>query len=413
MSIEQMPEVSIQEYDYELPSSRIAIFPKEQRDQSKLLVYQDQHITHHVFSELPELLPSNSCLIFNNTKVIPARILIEKSTGAQVELFLLRPNLSENFTDLLQSNQQTMVWEVLVGNKKRWKEGDSLLKKVVVNDVEVTALFHWKNRGENLVEISWDQSVSMSILLDGLGKTPLPPYMEREANEEDLQRYQTVFSKEVGAVAAPTASLHFTAESFAALERKNISTHFLTLHVGAGTFLPVKVEQVSQHPMHREQVVISKLFIQFLFGFDGKYVPVGTTAMRALESLYWSGVYLIEHFGFREDCLIIPKEYAYQTRNLIDTKTALTAVLNYLEKHQQENWVFETEILIMPGFQFKFCDALVTNFHQPKSTLLVLISALVGTKWKEIYESAMQNDYRFLSYGDSSLLFNQNVQDFH
>lgn len=231
-----MPEVRIQEYDYELPDDRIAIYPKDQRDESKLLMFQNNQVSHQVFSELPNLLPEGSCLIFNNTKVIPARILIEKSTGASIELFLLRPNQNQNFTEVLHSNQQKMVWEALVGNKKRWKEGDAIKKIVFVKEKKVEVSFQWESRDQNLVEISWDQAVSMSDLLESLGKTPLPPYMEREASDFDVERYQTVFSKEVGAVAAPTASLHFTESTFDALEKKHISKLFLTLHVGAGTF---------------------------------------------------------------------------------------------------------------------------------------------------------------------------------
>jgi S-adenosylmethionine:tRNA ribosyltransferase-isomerase len=413
MSNVNMPEVRIQEYDYDLPHDQIAIFPKDNRDESKLLVFQNKQILHHTFSDIPVFLPKNSCLIFNNTKVIPARILIEKSTGATIELFLLRPVAHQNFTEILRSKEQSLVWEALVGNKKRWKEVDCLQKSIQVNALEVEVVFAWENREENLVRISWNQEASMSELLDALGKTPLPPYMEREATDFDVERYQTVFSKEVGAVAAPTASLHFTEQTLKDISAANISQLFLTLHVGAGTFLPVKEENVSNHPMHREQVVISKTLVEQLMAHKGPFVPVGTTALRALESLYWTGIYLMENNFQVEGTLIIPKEFAYQHRALKDNKTALTAVLEYLMQHQLENWVFETELLIMPSYPFHFCDALVTNFHQPKSTLLVLISALVGDDWKKIYQSAKDNAYRFLSYGDSSLLFNQNMNDFH
>ncbi|MEY2793159.1 MAG: S-adenosylmethionine:tRNA ribosyltransferase-isomerase [Bacteroidota bacterium] len=409
MSVVRMPEVFIQDYDYELPTDLIAVFPKEKRDESKLLVFKKGEINHHQFSDLPEILPVNTCLVFNNTKVIPARILIEKSTGASIELFLLRPNLSQNFTDVLKSTEQMLVWEALVGNKKRWKSNDVLTKQIEIHQQQIKVHFAWHNREENLVKISWDQEVSMVELLDYLGKTPLPPYMEREANELDEIRYQTVFSKEVGAVAAPTASLHFTEKTFADLKSKKMLSLFLTLHVGAGTFLPVKEENVSNHPMHKEQVVISKELIEHLIQHEGKFIPVGTTVLRALESLYWSGIYLLENPKWNADFLLIPKEYPYIDRHLPSNKTALSAVLNYLKTKGKENWVFETEILIMPGYTFRFCDALVTNFHQPKSTLMVLISALVGDSWKRIYQTAKEKEYRFLSYGDSSLLFNHNV----
>ncbi len=412
MSAVKMPEVRIQDYDYDLPNHLIAVFPKENRDESNLLVFKNGDISHRIFSDLPTILPSNSCLLFNNTKVIPARIQIEKSTGAMIELFLLRPNLSQNFSEVLKAQNQSLIWEALVGNKKRWKNGDVLQKSLLKDRELIEVHFSWHDRENNLVEVSWNHPFSMSELLVHLGKTPLPPYMEREANEVDEIRYQTVFSKEVGAVAAPTASLHFTEKTFQDMEANRISSMFLTLHVGAGTFLPVKEENVSNHPMHKEQVIIQKDLIKNLMIHTGPFVPVGTTVLRALESLYWSGVYLIENPIWIGESLIIPKEYPYMQRELPSNQTALQAVLNYLEKTKKESWVFETEILIMPGYDFHFCDALVTNFHQPKSTLMVLVSALVGESWKNIYESAKENNYRFLSYGDSSLLFNQNMRDF-
>lgn len=404
-----MPEVRIQDFDYELPEDRIAIYPKKKRDESQLLVYKNQQISHHVFKEIPSLLPDNACLIFNNTKVIPARILIEKSTGATIELFLLRPNVHQNFTEILENSEQFLVWEALVGNKKRWKEGDTLNQRITVEDDTFEVIFSWENRDENLVRITWNHPTSMAALLNQLGKTPLPPYMSREATAEDEERYQTIFSKELGAVAAPTASLHFTEETFQGFKERGIESLYLTLHVGAGTFLPVKEEKLSNHPMHREQVVISKAFIESLLRQNGPIVPVGTTAMRALESLYWSGVWLLEGREWDGETMVIPKEFPYVERVEIENQTAVWAVWDFLNSHQLQNWVFETEILIMPGYRLRYCHALITNFHQPKSTLMVLIAALVGNSWREIYQSAMENQYRFLSYGDSSLLFNHNL----
>lgn len=409
MSQVNMPSVQIQEYDYQLPDDRIAKYPKEKRDESKLLVFKNQEVTHHTFKEIPELLPADACLVFNNTKVIPARILIGKSTGAVIELFLLRPNVHQNFTEVLQNQEQFLVWEALVGNKKRWKAGDELQQKIEVDGEWIEVRFSWEDREQNLVRIAWNHQTSMAALLTHLGKTPLPPYMSREATSQDEDRYQTIFSKELGAVAAPTASLHFTQDTFHHFEQKGIQHLYLTLHVGAGTFLPVKEEDVSKHPMHREQVVISKAFIQALLAQKGPIIPVGTTAMRALESLYWSGVWLLEAREWDKQTMIIPKEFPYLVRELVATQTAVEAVWNYLDQNHLHDWVFETEILIMPGYQLRFCHALVTNFHQPKSTLMVLIAALVGNSWKKIYDSALANEYRFLSYGDSSLLFNQNI----
>jgi S-adenosylmethionine:tRNA ribosyltransferase-isomerase len=242
-------------------------------------------------------------------------------------------------------------------------------------------------------------------MLNEIGKIPLPPYMERDTELSDQDRYQTVFSKELGAVAAPTASLHFTSEVLDQLTSKGIQQSFLTLHVGAGTFLPVKEDEIRNHPMHREQLIFEREFILQLVNHTGTYIPVGTTALRALESLYWSGIWVLEGYSIPDSGLIIPKEFAYHDRQSISNFDALHAILNYMDAHQLSKWVAQTELLIMPTYRFRFCDALITNFHQPKSTLLVLVSALIGDAWKNIYEEAKQEGYRFLSYGDACLFF--------
>ena len=397
MSI-QMPNIHIQAFDYPLPESKIAQFPLTNRHDSKLLVYQDGLIKHEAFRQLAHQLPENALLVFNNTKVIPARIPLFKENGVAIELFLLHPLSDSVPTEQLMESKGETSWECLVGNKKRWKEGDVLYKGDLT--------FSWIDREKNQIRISWETDKSFAQILEEIGKIPLPPYMERETQVSDAERYQTLFSEKPGAVAAPTASLHFSDEVLADLDRINIQKAYLTLHVGAGTFLPVKEEDVSKHPMHREQLVFTTAIIETLKSHQGPFIPVGTTALRALESLYWSGVWLIENRPLENGLLILPKEFAYEERKFIPSvENALDAVLQFLKEENRNYWVAETELLIMPGYKPRFCDAIVTNFHQPKSTLLVLIAALIGEDWMKVYDSALSNDYRFLSYGDSSLLF--------
>jgi len=397
MSI-QMPNIPIQAFDYPLPESKIAQFPLANRHDSKLLVYKDGQIQHDSFRRIAELVPENSLLIFNNTKVIPARIPLLKENGVAIELFLLHPVSDSAPTEQLMESKGEIVWECLVGNKKRWKEDDSLHRDALT--------FTWVNREKNQIRICWNTDQPFAEILEEIGKIPLPPYMERDTELSDHDRYQTLFSEKLGAVAAPTASLHFSEEVLADLEKHHISKTYLTLHVGAGTFLPVKEDDVSHHPMHREQLIFTRELIQTLKAHQGPYIPVGTTALRALESLYWSGVWLKENKTLADGVLVIPKEFAYEMREkTISTEESLDAVLQYMEANKQSHWVAETEILIMPGYTLHFCDGIITNFHQPKSTLLVLIAALIGDDWKKVYDMALANDYRFLSYGDSSLLF--------
>jgi S-adenosylmethionine:tRNA ribosyltransferase-isomerase len=404
--IQNMPDISIQAFDYTLPDEQIAFFPTEQRDGSRLLAYNLNQINHTQFKELPNLLPPESLLIFNNTKVIPARIHIQKATGTTVELFLLKPIETHVATQLVMEQQGEISWECLVGNKKRWKSAEILTKEIKINEESISISFEWLERDSNHVKISWQGNHSFAALLDIIGQMPLPPYMARETTLSDEDRYQTVFSAVLGAVAAPTASLHFSAEIFEKLREKGVKESYLTLHVGAGTFLPVKEGEIRNHPMHREQLIFSRAFIQEIMDHAGLFIPVGTTALRALESLYWSGVWILEGNAIPASGLIIPKEFAYETRKSISNQEALQALCAYLDEKKQESWIAQTELLIMPSYSFHFCDALVTNFHQPKSTLLVLVSALIGDAWKDVYREALEKKYRFLSYGDACLFFN-------
>jgi len=401
-----MPNIFIQDYDYPLPDEKIALFPLPNRDDSKLLVHQSGKTEHRIFKDLPDCLPQNGLLIFNNTKVIPARINLIKEAGTKIEVFLLKPNQGDLATQSVLNQDSESIWECLIGNKKRWKAHEQITRTIFLDTQELILTFHWFDRTKNLIRISWNESIPFAQILDAVGQMPLPPYMDREVGMEDANRYQTIFSKEAGAVAAPTASLHFSKDVFKALEKREIKTLYLTLHVGAGTFLPVKEENVQNHPMHREQLIFSKEFIQNLMNHEGPFIPVGTTSLRALESLYWAGVWLIEGFEIPDKGLNIPKEFPYLPRNqLIQTKKALGKVLDLMQTNGIQEWVISTELLIMPGYELRFCDAIVTNFHQPKSTLLVLVSTIIGNKWKEVYEEAMKEDYRFLSYGDACLFF--------
>jgi S-adenosylmethionine:tRNA ribosyltransferase-isomerase len=401
-----MPNIFIQDYDYPLPDEKIALFPLSNRDESKLLVYKSGEINHQIFKNLSDFLPKNGLLIFNNTKVIPARINLTKDSGPKIEVFLLKPIQGNLATQSILNKDSETIWECLVGNKKRWKVGEQIKRSIFIDSKEIVLTFHWFERTENLIRISWDEPIPFAEILDAVGQIPLPPYMEREVGPEDKNRYQTIFSKESGAVAAPTASLHFSQEVFNGLEKRGIKTLYLTLHVGAGTFLPVKEENVQNHPMHREQLIFSKEFIKNLQNHEGPFIPVGTTSLRALESLYWAGVWLIEGLDIPETGFNIPKEFPYMARNrLIRTKDSLEKVLAFMEEKGIQEWVISTELLIMPGYDLRFCDAIITNFHQPKSTLLVLVSAIIGDHWKPVYQEAILKDYRFLSYGDACLFF--------
>lgn len=401
----RFPTIKIEDYDYHLPEEKIALFPLDKRDQSKLLVYKKGEILHKEFKNIDYFLPDDAVLILNNTKVIPARIHLEKPSGSLIEVFLLRPQVLEDIGKVLKGSKNEINFEALVGNKKRWKEQEILKKEISLDGHVLKVEFSWLNREKNHIRIQWEGNKAFSEILDNLGKIPLPPYINRSAEKEDLERYQTIFSQELGAVAAPTASLHFTQEVFERIAIKGIEQKTLTLHVGAGTFLPVKVENLKDHPMHREQVIIGKEFLLFLKETNKKIIPVGTTALRAIESIYWSGVNLVLNKINWEGVFVLPKEFSYENaHHAISNQEAIEAILSYLEKQGYDQWVMETELLIGPGYDFHFCSGLITNFHQPKSTLLVLIAGIIGKDWKKVYQEALENNYRFLSYGDSSIL---------
>ncbi|OYU64835.1 MAG: S-adenosylmethionine tRNA ribosyltransferase [Cytophagaceae bacterium BCCC1] len=395
-------QVKISDYIYELNDDRIAKYPVEPRDNSKLLFYEKEKISHHQFTDIVDTLPKKTHLVLNNTKVIPARMFFKRETGAIIEIFLLNPVSPSNVISLAMEAKFESVWECVIGNKKKWKTDEILHAEVEINAHKVPIQASFANREENEVKISWRSADNFSELVEAFGKIPLPPYLNRESEETDIENYQTVYSKNKGAVAAPTAGLHFTDTVFEKIAKKGIKKSFLTLHVGAGTFLPVKTENALEHPMHNEQLVFSKIFVQTLIENHGFVVPVGTTSMRSLESLYWFGVKLIEN---EKSNFFIEKLFPYIERKEISTVDALKAVLSCFEKNNLTEIIGQTEIMIFPSYKFKICKGLITNFHQPSSTLLMLVAAFVGeNNWKKIYSEALNNNYRFLSFGDSSLL---------
>ncbi|MEM9672854.1 MAG: S-adenosylmethionine:tRNA ribosyltransferase-isomerase [Bacteroidota bacterium] len=406
------PALSLSAYDYELPDDRIAKHPLAQRDQSKLLVWQDNKITDQHFYQLPDWLPADCCLCFNNTQVIPARLYFRKPTtqqgaGAMIEILLLHPVAPSTVISEAMGAPGPVIWECMIGNLRRWKSEQVLQQTVSVNDREVVLQAHLVDRQHKQVQLNWDAEVSFAEIVEAVGKVPLPPYLHRESTEEDRQRYQTVYSKARGAVAAPTAGLHFTDEVLGQLQQKGILFNELTLHVGAGTFQPIKEEQVENHAMHSEQMVIQRGNLEKLLDPSQLVIAVGTTSMRTLESLYWYGVMLKTN---PEAAFSIPKLYPYeqQLETLPSQAEAMKAILDRMDALKTDTLVGETEIFIFPSYEFRVCRGLITNFHLPKSTLILLVAAFVGKQWRDIYQHALENDYRFLSYGDSSLLFPTN-----
>jgi S-adenosylmethionine:tRNA ribosyltransferase-isomerase len=389
--------ISIAYYTYELPEDRIALHPLADRDQSKLLVYQNGELQHSRFSNLAEFLSTNTRLFFNNTKVIPARLFFQKETGATIEVFLLNPVSPSPIVSLAMATQGKCSWHCTIGNLKRWNENTTLKIENATFRLEARLV----DKENATVELAWSpENLTFSEVLEKSGSIPLPPYIKRKAGGDDRERYQTVYSKEDGAVAAPTAGLHFTERVFHSLKKKNIATDFLTLHVSAGTFQPVKVDNAMEHTMHAEQIIVTRPNVENLLTAGQKVIAVGTTSLRTLESLYWFGVKLIHH---PTTDFIVTQHDAYQLKP-VSKEEALHAVLKKMDEQKTDQLIGESSIYIVPGYSFKIIDGLITNFHQPGSTLILLVAALVGNDWKRIYETALAGDYRFLSYGDSSLL---------
>jgi len=398
--------IRIEEYDYELPDEKIAKFPLEQRDASKLLVYKEQSITEKRFKELPDLLPCGSLIVFNNTKVIRARLLFRKETGAKIEIFCLEPAVPHDYALIFQQTE-SCSWICLVGNLKKWKEG-ALVREFTMDGKTVCLKATRKESygDSHLIEFSWDHpEYTFADLLDAAGVLPIPPYLHRDTEERDLETYQTVYSKIKGSVAAPTAGLHFTPEVLSGLDARGFIREEVTLHVGAGTFKPVKSETIEEHEMHTEFISVNRQTLIRIKEHLGAIIAVGTTSVRTLESLYYIGAALAQHLDLTMEDLAVKEWTPYDTdANRITPEEALDQILTYLSRTGSDQLTTSTQIMIAPGYEFKIVKGIITNFHQPKSTLLLLISAFAKGNWKEIYDYALSHGFRFLSYGDSSLL---------
>lgn len=396
-----IPDIRIEDYNYILTDERIAKYPLPERDSSKLLVYKDGICEDHVFREIPDMLPEGSIMVFNDTKVVPARLFFKRDTGAVIEVFCLEPILPADYAGIFNVTSSCR-WKCVIGNAKKWK-GDvlSAIAGDEMHELELKAELVERTEQTGIVEFRWKGEIPFSKVLEYCGRVPIPPYLNRETESIDLERYQTLYAHIRGSVAAPTAGLHFTDSVLEDISRRGILKDTVCLHVGAGTFLPVKTSAVSEHTMHREPFIVTRSLLRKLLEAKGKVIAVGTTSVRTLESLYYSGVSCIEkgHPEIVEQWAPYVREYDYSLEE------SLQAILDWLDRNGLDQLETGTRIIIVPGFRFRVVDVLVTNFHQPQSTLLLLISAFTGGDWRTIYRHALDGGYRFLSYGDSSLLF--------
>lgn len=399
-------QIRIEDYLYPLPDERIAKYPLEHRDASKLLIYKKGKVSESVFKNIVNELPADSLVVFNNTRVIQARLIFQKKTGASIEVFCLEPYSPADYALSFQATKET-TWLCLIGNLKKWK-GEVLEQELTIKDQLVLVKAEKLNSlGEShQVRFSWEQeNVSFADILEALGELPIPPYLHRKTEESDLQNYQTVYAQIKGSVAAPTAGLHFTPEVLVEMEQRGFEKEELTLHVGAGTFKPVKSETIEGHQMHTEYISVKRSTIEHLIRKTGQVIAVGTTTVRTLESLYYIGVTLDRNPNPSADELVVEQWMPYQEENhQLSVTESLSRVLDYLDRNGYDRLMTATRIIIAPGYTYKIVNGMITNFHQPQSTLLLLVSAFVGGNWREIYDYALAHDFRFLSYGDSSLL---------
>ena len=403
-------QLSIVDYTYDLPAERIARYPLPERDSSKLLIYKNGIIREDIYRNIANHLPAPSLLIANDTKVIEARIVFQKPTGGQIEIFCLEPH--EQYPDITTGMMQrsSVLWICLIGGASKWKHGQVLEKSIHISDekVIVSATFKAKTTSAFVVEFSWEPShFTFAEILHAIGAIPLPPYIKREVESSDAERYQTVYADSEGSVAAPTAGLHFTEQIFDSLDKNEISVDYVTLHVGAGTFQPVKSRVMEGHIMHAEFIDIGISTIELLINnIDKPLTALGTTSLRTLESIYWMGVKCTLNPNISHDSLAIQQWEPYSLHEYsVPKMESFTSLVRWMNKNQLTRLVIKTGILIAPGYEIKTADVLITNFHQPQSTLLLLVAAFVGDDWRKIYDYAMENDFRFLSYGDGCLLF--------
>jgi S-adenosylmethionine:tRNA ribosyltransferase-isomerase len=407
--LELLRNIRINEYDYPLPDDRIAQFPLQVRDKSKLLIVKDSIISEDNFAAVTSYLPADSLLISNETRVVHARLLFMKPSGSHIEIFCLAPVAPTHDIQLAFQQQQSCTWKCLVGNARRWKSSPLELESEI-DGLAIKLMASMTKRVETdfYIHFEWTPThITFAQILDHFGKIPLPPYISREASENDNTRYQTVFARNDGSVAAPTAGLHFTAEVLSGLAAKNIQIASVTLHVGAGTFKPVSSETIGNHHMHFEQVIVPVRLLKEIIRYKNKHITlVGTTTVRTLESVYWQGVKWLRNPAEIPMMHIEQWDpYLSLSENQVDTQQALQCVIDTLEKYGLTEMLGETSLMIAPGYNFHVPDAIITNFHQPKSTLLLLIAAFIGTQWKNVYQHALSNNFRFLSYGDSCLFF--------
>lgn len=399
-----IPDIIIEDYNYDLPDGRIAKYPLPERDASKLLKYEKGEVSEMVFRDLPSVLPEGSLMVFNDTRVVPARLHFQRETGAHIEIFCLEPDFPAEYATIFAS-VSSCRWKCIVGNAKKWKSDILSLynpeNSPVVSSMDLKASLIERNGETSVVEFTWKDGSPFSRVLEVCGSVPIPPYLNRDTESIDLERYQTLYARYRGSVAAPTAGLHFTGRVLDEIRARGIETATVCLHVGAGTFLPVKSSHVSEHTMHREPFSVSLTLLKELRKRDRKVIAVGTTSVRTLESLYYAGVKCIEE-GHPSD---IGQWEPYTQEKEYPLEESLDALISYLEANGLEELRIGTRIIIVPGYRFRLVDILVTNFHQPQSTLLLLISAFVDGDWKKIYDYALGHDFRFLSYGDSSVLF--------
>ncbi len=395
-------DIVIEDYDYFLPKEKIAKFPLQQRDKAKLLFYNGRETKDEIFSCLPKLLKANSLLVFNDTKVIYARLFFYKESGAKIEIFCLESVQPSEIQEAF-AQKEKVVFKCLIGNNKKWKDGGLRAKQE--KNGERVELFANRIKSDKecwLVEFSWTGKKSFAEIMEMFGTIPLPPYLDRDSLEQDKQDYQTIYANYEGSVAAPTAGLHFTEETLEELEKNNIDTNFVTLHVGAGTFKPVASHNIGNHQMHTEKIFVTKSTITNIINhLENDVIAVGTTSVRTLESLYWYGVELLEKGKYFT--MSIKQWQPYEKPTNISSKEALQTIINFLDETNQDYVEGETQLIIAPSYKYRIIKGMVTNFHQPKSTLLLLVSAFIGEDWKKVYNYALSHDYRFLSYGDACL----------
>ncbi|MFV0604652.1 MAG: S-adenosylmethionine:tRNA ribosyltransferase-isomerase [Niabella sp.] len=407
-------KISISDYAYPLPEESIAKYPLENRDDSKLLVYKNGHLSEDVYKNIANLIPEQSLIVFNNTKVVEARLLFQKETGGVIEIFCLEPH--EQYADITTAMNQTgnVLWLCLVGGASKWKNGLVLQKTILLGEKKLmlNARFVERRAGCFVIAFDWDDNqINFAEVLHEAGSVPLPPYIKRGVEQADVERYQTVYASLDGSVAAPTAGLHFTGYVFEQLKKNNIEARFVTLHVGAGTFKPVKAATMQEHEMHAEYIEVPKSFIENLtIGVHRAVVAVGTTSLRTIESLYWFGAMLLHNKNVFDGEMPYLKQWVpYEMEQFHYTVAdALQALLAFLQNG--EMFVAKTQIIIAPGYKFKIADGLITNFHQPSSTLLLLVAAFIGDDWRKAYNYALQNNFRFLSYGDGNLFWRNDVR---